>query len=315
MPTTSTRLLDSAAMKAHFPFRSLGIAVLLSFFPASIASAQVAPTQLYPDPNVYGLITLPGDLFNVRYATGNLERAARIQFRFEPALRVLNRWTDSSVTITAYVLTRKEWDETRIAVPYGLPVRVGRYGIATPANGDDASVKVWHDLRVGLPSSQTASFGATPQHESALVMADLWSQLLICEILVDHLNLAGTEHWVRGLNTHVLATDYFRRQAPEALTELEPIFRAALAARPTKSFAAADYRADLGLADWLWFQANFHYGATRLLEEEGRGALKQLRKLRKRNSGVLTGGAILEEYPDVKAWFYDSFSAVSMRTE
>ena len=81
-------------------------------------------------------------------------------------------------------------------------------------------------------------------------------------------------------------------------------------ARP---FAAKDYSPELALSDWLWFQAQLHRGARLLMEEEGKGSLKKMKKLTRRNNGVLSGEALLRKYEVLDAWFRESFSAISFR--
>jgi hypothetical protein len=69
---------------------------------------------------------------------------------------------------------------------------------------------------------------------------------------------------------------------------------------------------DIGLADYLWFHAQFFQGAQVLLHDEGRGSIKKLRKLTRRGDGILLSASLMDEYKDLRAWFGEAFSTVSM---
>lgn len=317
------------ALLPRFPLAAiLGCALGALTLPATPAAAQSAgvggqgslagtlaypaPTRLYPDPNVYGMIALPGDLVTVRYGVGYLDRAARAQFLIEPIVRILNRWTGTNLTVNVYVLTREEWKASRIGVPYGVPVRVGRNSLLLPAGGDDEVVRMWAGLRVPLPTNQNPGTAATPGQASASLFADYLALNLLGEIYAERLELHAAEPWVQGFLGHAIIGPYYERQAPDAQRDLEPVWRAVIAERGAKALAASDYRPDMNLQDWLYFQANFHFGARALVAEEGRGAIKNLRKLRKRGDGVVLGAALLDKYKDLKTWYYDSFTTISV---
>ncbi|MEM9595235.1 MAG: hypothetical protein AAGD06_13265 [Acidobacteriota bacterium] len=273
-----------------------------------------APTHLYPEPNVSGLITLPGDFAHVRYGVGYLGRAARLQLDLEPAMRILQRWTDNGTEVTIYLLSREQWQQAGLSMPFGVPVRVGRLALAAPAEGDDATVALWNSVGLGvLPSPAANAFPGTPHHASSMVMADFLTYLQTAEVLVDEAGLAGDEHWVRSLVTHIAAVGYLTKNEDPRLRDLEMVYRQALTRRPERSLAASDYRPDLGLGDWLWFQAHFHRGAMILLDEEGRRPMRDLHKLKNRNDGLLTGASILARWNRLEDWYYDSFSTISTR--
>lgn len=319
--------------KARTPYRRqgllLGLVVLTSFGLASgrlqAQSAGIggqgslagtlsypAPTYLYPDPNVYGMITLPGDLVTVRYGAGFLDRAARAQIQLEPIVRVLNRWADTDLTVNVYILTREEWKQSRVGVPYGVPVRVGRNSLLLPASGDDEVVKLWANLRVPLPTSQNPGTAATPGQASASLFADYLALNLIGEIYAERLDLRTAEPWLQSFLGHLIIAPYYQRMAPDARRDLEPVWRQVIALRGAKALSAADYRAEMNLQDWLYFQANFHFGAQALVGEEGRGTIKNLRRLQRKGNGVILGAALLDKYEDVKTWFYNSFTTISV---
>ncbi len=274
----------------------------------------IAPTRIYPEPAVYLLLRLPGDLATVRYTPGSLDRAANLQHRLELAARAFKRWVDTRLEIEVYVLSREEWRQARYDVPYGVPVRVGRRGLAAPAEGDDGTVELWADLLQGmLPAVAGMPMRGTPQQTATMILADFLTQLQMSEILVDEIGIAGDEQWVRGLTTHVASVDLVRRHEVTRLKDLGTMYELATHKAGPRAFSARDYGPDLSLQDWLWFQAQFHAGAQTIIGKEGKGSLKKLRKLGRKGDGVLTGDLLLKRYQNLNEWFHASFTAVSLR--
>lgn len=297
----------------------LGVSLLLllaAFETAGVEPGQIqAPTKLHHQPSVADVVALPGDFVTMRYSVGHLDRAARLQFRLDPQMRAYQRWVDLKIDVTTFVLSEAHWRQSRINMPFGVPVRIGRVGLAAPADPGDEALRLWAGLGLSLPSPtpSTDVMRGTPQGSVALAMADLVSQIQLAEIVVDQARLAGNKHWLRGLTTHVLLVRYLDKHDEEGLRELDIFYRQVLGERPRKALAASDYRPVIELGDWLWFQARFHQGAKVLLEEEGRGLVKKLQKLRERNGGVLTASSVLDRYDDLSTWYYDGFAAVSTR--
>lgn len=288
---------------------------LLAAAPLLAASAPYkAPTRLHGPPDGAYLVSLPGDFATVRYTPFSLDRAARLQNRLELALRSWERWAGKEVQVTAFVLTREEWERSGYSVAYGMPVRVGRAAIAVPALGDDGTVALWNEVLEGiLPQVQGAPLRGTPQQVSTMILADIVAQLLVAEIVIDQVGLAGNEDWVRGLNTHVASLDFVRRKEAARLPDLDSMYSRIIQRRGEKVMSSRDYQPDLNLKDWLYFQACFHFGAQTILAKEGKGALKKLRKLRKKDGAVLQADRMLRHYKDLDTWYHNYFSAVSFR--
>lgn len=277
------------------------------------SSEMPAPTKLHHQPEIFDSVALPGDFATMRYSLGQLDRAARMQFRLEPQMRAYRRWLDLELDITAYVLTREHWNEARFDMPYGVPVRVGRAGLAAPAESDDGVARLWAGLGVTLPNATSTSLRGLPQQGGTLVMADFISQLLTAEIVIDQIpGLAGNKHWLRGFMAHLALVSYYARHEEESLRDLDLFFTQVLS-MPHDRLAASDYNPDVHLGDWLYFQARFYQGAKVLVEEEGRDVLKKMLKLRNRNGGLLTDAALLDKYKALSAWYHESFAAVSTR--
>ncbi len=274
----------------------------------------VAPTRIYPEPAAYLLLRLPGDFATVRYTPGSLDRAANLQNRLELAARAFKRWVDTRLEIDVYVLSREEWQQSRYDVPYGVPVRVGRRGLAAPAEGDEGTVKLWADLLQGmLPAVAGMPLRGTPQQTATMILSDFLTQLQISEILVDEIGIAGDAQWVRGLSTHVASVEVVRRYEIVRLKDLGTMYQLAAREAGPRAFSARDYGPDLSLPDWLWFQAQFHAGAQAIIAKEGKGSLKKLKKMRRKGDGMLTGDLLLKRNETLSEWFHASFTSVSLR--
>ena len=274
----------------------------------------VAPTRIYPEPPVYLLLRLNGDFATMRYTPGSLDRAANLQHRLELAARAFKRWVDTRLEVEVYVMSRDEWRQAGYDVPYGVPVRVGRRGLAAPAEGDDGTVALWADLLEGmLPAVAGVPIRGTPQQTATMILADFLTQLQMSEILVDDIGIAGDRHWVRGLATHVASIDLVRRYEMTRLKDLGTLYELAARKTTSRTFSARDYGPDLGLEDWLWFQAQFHAGAQTIIAKEGKGSVKKLKKLSRSRDGGLSGDLLLKRYQSLNQWFHASFTAVSLR--
>ncbi len=274
----------------------------------------VAPTRIYPEPAVYLLLRLPGDFATMRYTPGSLDRAANLQFRLEAAARAFKRWGGTRLEIEVYVLSREGWEQARYDVPYGVPVRVGRRGLAVPAEGDEGTVELWAELLQGmLPAVAGTPIRGTPQQTATMILADLITQLQISEILVDEIGIAGDEQWVRGLMTHLGSVDLVRRYEGARLKDLDTMYQLLTQNPGPRAYSARDYGPDLGLSDWLWFQAQFHLGAQAIINKTGKGAVKKMKQLKKKSGGVLTGDKLLRLFEGLNEWFHAGFTTVSLR--
>lgn len=298
--------------------RLASLFVLLTLSPLSMLGAEVgagkAPTVLYPEPAVQFLLPMEGDYVSMRYTPGALDRAANLQTRLELASRTFERAVNREMQVTVYMLTRDEWEQSAYNIAYGVPLRVGRHNLAVPAFGDPGTVRLWSELLAGgLPQVSGQPLRGTPQEVATMILADLFSQLLTAEILVDDIGIAGDAYWVRGLMTHLASIDAFRRHDPRRLEDLDAMYTRLAQTVGDRPFAARDYGPELSLKDWLWFQAALHHGARILLDKEGKGALKKMRKLSKRNDGLLRGETLLRKYDRLEAWYRAMFSTVSFR--
>ncbi len=309
-------------MSANISSRLLAAFGLLSLCFAGPGQAQygsaapplIAPTKIYPEPAAYLLLKLPGDQITVRYTPGSLDRAANLQNRLQLATRAFKRWVDTRLEVDVYVLSREEWQQSRYDVPYGVPVRVGRRGLAAPAEGDDGTVQLWANLLQGmLPAVAGTPIRGTPQQTATMILADLLTQLQISEILVDEVGISGDQQWVRGLTTHVASVDLVRRYEEMRLKDLDTLYQVAARAAGPRAFSARDYSPEMNLQDWLWYQAQFHTGAQTIIAKTGKGAVKKLKKMRRKPGGVLEGDRLLKQFKSLSEWYHASFTSVSLR--
>ena len=282
---------------------------------ALAAPSLTAPTTVEGEPSLYLLLRLPGDRADIRYSPGHLDRAANLQGRFEPSARIFEKWSGRPFSLVGYVLNREEWEQAKFATTYGIPIRVGRTGVAAPALGDDQTVRLWANLLQGmLPTVQGLPLRGTPQHAASVVAADIITQLLMAQVMADDARLEGDRTWVRGLMSHVIVVGLTKRLEESRLRELDAFYELLAQSREAKAFSARDYDDDLTLEDWLWFQAQFHTGAKILVQKEGKDAIKKMIKLN-RKKGTIPGDMLLNRYKPLNDWFREHFSAVSMRTD
>jgi len=298
--------------------RLASLLILLALVPLPPLRAETgtgkAPSLLYPAPSAYFLLPLPGDYASMRYTPGSLDRAANLQRRLELASRTFERAVKRELELTVYLLSREEWGQSQFDVEYGLPVRVGRHSLAVPAFGDPGTVRLWSGLLAGaLPQVTGQPMRGTPQEAATMILADLFCQLLTAEILVDDIGIAGDAYWVRGLMTHLASADASRRHEPRRLEDLDAMYGRLAVSNRSRPFAARDYGPELDLNDWLWFQASLHRGARILLTKEGKGALKKMKKMAKRDGGTLRGETLLRKYDPLEEWYRETFSGVSFR--
>jgi len=280
--------------------------------PAGVRQGVPAPTRLHAEPNFFLHFTLRGNGVTVRYTPGSLDRSANLQFRLELATRWFEKWTDQPIRLTTHVLSREEWLQSRYRVPYGVPVRASTHALVAPAAGDEDTVALWRGLLDGkLPAVLGLPLLGTPQEVATMILADRVVQLQAAEVLVDVHGLAGDHHWVRGVMAHLVDLSLLRRMEPGSEGDLDIMYSLLGQLHGARELAADDYNADLSLAEWLWFQAQFHAGAKAILDKEGKGAVKAMLKLSRR--GKLHAEHLRKRYKLLDLWHRETFTSVSLR--
>ena len=273
-----------------------------------------APLAIYPEPAKFFLLRLAGDRVDVYYTPGSLDRAANLQHRLDVMTRGLGKWYGERVDFTVYLLSRRDWEEeARIAVPYGVPVRVGERGIAGPSRGDDGTIELWRRLLDGrLPTVGGTPMLGTPEELSSLVLADVFIQVHAGAVWAETVGLDGEQLWLDGMIAQLASYTAVVRLATDRPEQLTALYLQFLRKLPPRSRAARDYGAEIGLEEWLWFQAQFHNAAQVLYGKKGK-ALEILLKLDKRGGGVVSTSAIRKKFEDFETWYEESFAAVSLQ--
>lgn len=275
---------------------------------------RVAPTRLYPEPPIYLLLRLSGDRTTIYYTPGSLDRAANLQQRLERVTRGFERWADRRLDLKIFLLSRREWEEAGISVPYGVPVRAGAYGILAPARGDTETVELWLELLDGrLPNIVGTPVLGSPEELASLVMADVLVQLLAGEILVDSLGLAGDAPWVRPLMTQLAALTAVQRAGTDRPEDLAVMWGQLAKLRPPRSFAVTDYSPDLSLVEWLAFEARLHGGARVIYDKLGKKSIEKMIDLRKKGDGTISADHLESKVEPFSEWLRETFTAVSRR--
>ncbi len=279
---------------------------------AAEQDGRKAPSRLYPEPPSFLLLRLGGDRAHFRYSPGSLDRAANLQERMELVARLFEKWSDDRFDLAVFVLSRREWEEAGIDVRYGIPVRVGTRAIAAPARGDPRTVELWSQLLDGaLPTVIGTPILGTPQEVASMMVADVLVQLLAGEILVDSLGLHGDEPWIRPVMAHLAAWAVVERAGTDRPQDVTAFYRQLLAGHPPNVFSLRDYRADLALEDWLWFQGQFHFAARAIYDKEGKDAVKKMRGLAKKGRGAIRTDRLRRKYKGLDEWLETNFSIVS----
>lgn len=208
-----------------------------------------------------------------------------------------------------------EWQEAQYSLAYGLPLRVGQRSLAAPAEGDDGTVALWSELlEVALPQIVGCRYAAPPSRRRPWRWPISWSSSRRPRSWSIRPAWGATRPGCGGLVTHIASLDLFRRQDPARLRDLDGMYQLLASDKGPKAMSARDYDPDLELRDWFWFQAQFHGGAQVILQKTGKGALKKLKKLKKKD-GTLRAERLFNEFKGLQDWFRDSFAAVSLRTD
>ncbi len=246
----------------------------------------------------------------VRYTLGALDRAVRVQQRFEPLVLDFGGWSRRPVSFAVLLLSREEWRAAGLKGAYGVPSRLGGRRLALPAWGDPGTVELWRRL-LGrpLPALPEAPIRGTPEEAASLLLGDLLAEVEAARLLLAAAGYSGREPWVAEVMAHAVAWSAFVRHEPGRLAEIERLF--ALLGRshgdshprPLERFSSSG---DLG--ERLWFQARFFEGARVLSGTEDRQAAKKLLKRARKQGGRLAAAELVRWYPELPGWLERSFA-------
>ena len=284
------------------------LVVGLLIVPGSRGGAQNAATG-----GLSSLLTLPGEEALVRYAPGSLDRAARLHTRMTLLARQFQKWMPRNerdrLRLAAYVLGPGEWQAQELAFPYGVPMRVGPWVVATPAWGTEGSVATWKELLgpAMVPGADFAVRG-TPEELSSLALADAFTQLELCRMFVEQQRLAGSaaEPWVADVLAHLLS------RTADASTGVSldlgyTLLSSQAASGAPEPGALAGYGGELELEAWLWFQGRFAAAAQEVWSAGGKGAVKKVLKARRAKGAPLSFADLAVLYPALGSWRTSAF--------
>lgn len=278
--------------------RSLLALLLLALTPVA-ATPQDTPPPF--------LLTLKGRAVYVNYTPGALDRASHIQQRLELLAVDFSKLVRQQLRLRVFVLSRDEWAEFGFGLPYGLPGRVRGTTMAVAAAGDAGTVQLWTDILGSPPPPLPGTpLKGTAEEASTLAMGDLMTQVEAARLLMSSGGIRGESIWVHQVLAHTVARMTFNRYERGRLGEIDAFF-AMLGPEPGK-YPLARYSQGLDLETLLWFEARFQHGAQ-VLMDGGRQKIggRSVIKLARKNGGVLTEAALLDEHPQMKNWLETEF--------
>lgn len=248
------------------------------------------------------LLELRGDPISVRYSAGALQRATTVQAPFKLLAADFRRWSGAPNRFSLLLLSRDEWQEAGIAMPYGLPVRLRGSNVALAAWGDPGTVELWGRL-LGwdMPAVEEAPMRSTSEEAASLVATDLLGLFEATRLLMDAGGIGGEEAWLGDVMAHTVAATVIARTPGSGLAGAARLYgNLAAAGAPGQPLSA--YKAGLALEDWLWFQARFFEAASVIVDEERRGAGKVILKLARKNDGRLSRADLIGKWSDLDRW-------------
>jgi hypothetical protein len=276
---------------------------LLAILLASPAAAQSGSAR----DALWSLLLLPGKQVSVRYTPGSLDRASRLQQRLEPLAKELGSWSGQAAPLAIFLLSREEWEQVGIALPYGFPARLPGRLLTLAAWGDDGTLDLWQGLlHEQLPEAESGFAAGSPTTQASLEVCDLLGSVEAARILLEKAGVSGEELWISELMAH---TAYLavRWQGPPRAGGDEDV-RSATAVRPSGALPLAAYEAGLSMEDWLWFQSAFYRGARQLIERRGHKVGRLLLRTAAKNGGTLRRAELIDHYPEVGEWLRTAFA-------
>jgi len=286
------------------PLRLILGLMLTSLLTPSLALAQ-HPLGPVERRDLELLLTLPGEEVVVRYTPGSLDRAARLQARLVDMHQQIQRWSKIRAPFVVYVLSPEEWNGQGLFRPYGFPVRTASMTVAVPGWGSEESVALWRGITGTNMPGAGGDFAVrgTAQELATLTLSDGFAQLEFCRMFVERHRMAGgTEGvWLNEILAHLLLLSTTQAGNLPPAMDLTAVLQEAARQQPAE-VAAQPYRSEMELEPWLYHHARFAQAAEAMWEKSGKGAFKELWKMRKKNGAPLTLGRIAEEYPFLRDW-------------
>ncbi len=257
------------------------------------------------------LLDLPGDLVQVRYTPGALDRAAALQKRFELLAGEFARTGFKATAMVVYVLSPEDWAAAGLARPYGEPVALATDALVLPAWADAAliaRVRGWLGGDIPLPAGLPLL--ATREEAGALGVSDLLAQIEGGRLLAQRAHLAGDRPWIAPVVAHLVARLAWDRFEPGRMPEIAALLDAMAGRDKTPGgHAVATWEARLPLPERAYFEARFLRGADLIMAEKGPRAARKILSKAIRGSAPLAEAKLIREVPALAGWLAQSFPA------
>lgn len=244
-----------------------------------------------------------------RYTPGALDRATRLEDPLELLVANVASWTKQPIALLTVLLSREEWGQVGVKVPYGLVGHLGPHDVVLPAWGDEQTIQLWRDL-LGheLPSPLEMPYGGNSLAYASLNMTDHAMYPAAARVLLLKAGFAGDRDWVEGVTAHVVSLSVLKSGAPTRLPEARYFWQSLLATGggpAARSLAAA---AAGGPGDRLWLEASYFAAAWEVVAFGGKSAGKDILKVARKNGNTITAADLLRDHPSLGAWLAGSFA-------
>lgn len=279
---------------------ALVLVAVLSGFPAA---AQVGSVGSEPY-----LMELRSKGVMFRYTPGALDRATRLEDSLELLVGDVGSWTKQPIALLTVILSREEWGQVGVGVPYGLPGRLGPHDIVLPAWGDNQTIELWRNL-LGheLPSPMDMPYGGNSLAYASLNMTDHAMFPAAARSLLRKAGFAADQPWVEGVTAQVISLSVMKAGAPTRLPEARYFWQSlhtqggGMAARSEAAAAAG------GPAERLWLEATYFTAAWEIVAANGKSSAKDILKIARKSGNTLKAVDLLRDHPGLGTWLTTSF--------
>jgi hypothetical protein len=303
--------------------RRLALSLLLAVAGAAAAAADrqplpppggAAPAEAAGagslDAALAGLLELPGNWVDVRYPADHLDRAARLQMRFDALHQTLQPLTRTRLEWRAAAVGRSRFERLAPGVPWGYPARVGRTLFVVPAAGDAATVAAAFAMLGGAPPDPGGEpLAGTREEAGSLLVTDLLLQLEAARAFADAARIAGDEPWVRELVVHLALRYVWESLERDLVLSRVALFDRVTAAQGgARARRLADFAPGLPRTTDLWYQAQFVRGADAIWIDKGRLGVARLLDRWADSRRPVKRAELEKKFPALVDWQHAAFA-------